>query len=418
MELAERLEWFMKMLHCRYPVDLQVYDSSLTPHEDLADDRTRMLHKMLAGSDGLTLIRESAAEGHDLILLGGSVGMLWGAVCLRENGVPRTYYVLGPVNGAEIDLRDLEDELHTLLNSRRATSDPDNTAQSVSFQIRLGELLQSFATINMAKFQEDLVMFGCCVTGQSYTRSDVEVVTLPQHTAAGKPAAQRKRKTDRHRTWMAEQALVHMVREGNLDYQKVLEQSARVSDGVPVKVRDSLQQAKVSSITLITLCVRAAISGGLTPDAAYTVGDSYIQQVMDCKSIPESAQINHTMYDDFVHRVHNVRRSPDISPKIQQCMDYLELHTEEEVGIPQLAAMVGYTEYYLSRKFKEETHCSINDYSKITRIERAKVLLYTTNDSTAQIADRLHFCSGSYFAREFRKFTGKTPAEYRAENTK
>ena len=83
-----------------------------------------------------------------------------------------------------------------------------------------------------------------------------------------------------------------------------------------------------------------------------------------------------------------------------------------------LAAMTGYTEYYLSRKFKEETHCTINDYSKIVRIERAKVLLYTTNDSTGKIADRLHFCSGSYFAREFRKFTGKTPAEYRAENTK
>lgn len=59
-----------------------------------------------------------------------------------------------------------------------------------------------------------------------------------------------------------------------------------------------------------------------------------------------------------------------------------------------------------------------NDYSKIARIERAKVLLYTTNESATQIADRLHFCSGSYFAREFKKFTGQTPAEYRAENTK
>lgn len=97
-------------------------------------------------------------------------------------------------------------------------------------------------------------------------------------------------------------------------------------------------------------------------------------------------------------------------------MDYLEMHTEDEVSIQQLAVMTGYTEYYLSRKFKEETHCSINDYSKIVRIERAKVLLYTTNDSTAQIADRLHFCSGSYFAHEFRKFTGKTPAEYRTEH--
>ena len=66
------------------------------------------------------------------------------------------------------------------------------------------------------------------------------MVSLPRHTATG--TSQPRHKNDRHRTWMMEQALMHMVREGNLDYKKVLEQSARISDGVPVKVRDSLQR--------------------------------------------------------------------------------------------------------------------------------------------------------------------------------
>lgn len=35
MELTERLEWFMKMLRCKYPADMQEYDSSLTPCGDL-----------------------------------------------------------------------------------------------------------------------------------------------------------------------------------------------------------------------------------------------------------------------------------------------------------------------------------------------------------------------------------------------
>ena len=416
MEIAERLEWFMKMLRCKYPVDLQEYDRSLTPRGDLADDRTRMLHKLLAGGGWLEQMRVMMKEpGVDMVLIGGNVGLLWGAVCLRENDVPTRYFVLGPVMGVEMDLRDIETELQELLNHRRAL-DADSTDPTVAFRMRLSELLESLPVVGANKFTDDIVMFGCCVTGQSRPRSEVAMVSLPRHTAAG--TSQPRHKNDRHRTWMMEQALVHMVREGNLDYEKVLEQSARISDGVPVKVRDSLQQAKVSGITLTTLCVRAAISGGLTPDAAYTVGDSYIQQIMDCKTLPEVAQTNHTMYDDFVHRVHKVRCNPSVSPRVQQCMDYLELHTEEEVGIAQLARMTGYTEYYLSRKFKEETHCSINDYSKIARIERAKVLLYTTNESATQIADRLHFCSGSYFAREFKKFTGQTPAEYRAENTK
>lgn len=412
MDTNERVELFMQMLRCKYPVDIQLYDSSFTPHGDLTDDRTRLLHKLFMGNGAPEQIQQSVAEGHRMMMLGGNAGLLWGVVCIMKNSRPAFYYVLGPVMGAELNLRDIDTELQNLLNHQRQSVDPEGTAQTVSFKIRLSELLQTLPLVSAGRFTEDIVMFGCCVTGENGSRSDVAMASLPQHTITGGQITPRK--NDRHRTWMTEQALVHMVREGNLDYEKVLEQSSRVSDGVPVKVKNSLDQAKVSAVTLITLCVRAAINGGLTPDAAYTIGDNYIQQIMDCKSISESAQINHTMYDDFVHRVHKIRRNPSVSSRIQQCMDYLEMHTEDEVSIQQLATMTGYTEYYLSRKFKEETHCSINDYSKIVRIERAKVLLYTTNDSTAQIADRLHFCSGSYFAHEFRKFTGQTPAEYRA----
>ena len=416
MELSERLEWFMKMLRCKCPMDIQEYDRSLMPHGDLADDRTRLLHKLVAGGGGLAQMQSMMEDPNvDMVQIGGKVGLLWGATCLRENGVPSRYFVIGPVMGVEIDLHDMEKELQAMLNSHTA-QDPGGISRTVSFKIRLSELLASLPVVSANKFIEDITMFGCCVTGQSRPPSEVAMVTLPQRMTTDE--SQTRHKNDRHRTWMVEQALMHMVREGNLDYKKALEQSARVSDGVPVKVRDSLQKARVSGITLTTLCVRAAIAGGLTPDAAYTLGDSYVQQIMDCKTLPEVAATNHMMYDDFVHRVHKIRRDTTVSPKIQQCMDYLEMHTEEEVSIAQLAQMTGYAEYYLSRKFKEETHCSINDYSKITRIERAKVLLYTTNESTSQIADRLHFCNGSYFTREFKKITGKTPAEYRAENTK
>lgn len=316
--------------------------------------------------------------------------------------------------GAEIDLNDMEKELQTALNQRHPL-DTEGHSHTISFKLQLSDILRSLAVIPTNKFKDDLLMLAYCITQKPWNTSDIAMMSV--HTGAVKPL-KGKRKNDRHRTWMSEQALMHMIREGNLDYESALAQAAQVSNGVPVKVRGSLQQAQISAVTLTTLCVRAAISGGLTPDTAYSVGDAYIQQVMDCTTLPEIAQCNHTMYDDFVHRVHKVRRNPDVSPKVQQCMDYLELHIEEDVNIEQLAQMIGYTEYYLSRKFKEETHCSLNDYIKILRIERAKVLLYTTTDSMNKIADRLHFCSGSYFAKEFQRFAGMTPAEYRAENTK
>lgn len=96
-------------------------------------------------------------------------------------------------------------------------------------------------------------------------------------------------------------------------------------------------------------------------------------------------------------------------------MTYIELNVEEDFSISDLAARAGYTKYYLSRKFEEETGVSLNSYINIARVERAKLLLTITDDGIQEIADRLHFCSRSYFSEAFRKITGTSPAKYRKE---
>lgn len=166
-----------------------------------------------------------------------------------------------------------------------------------------------------------------------------------------------------------------------------------------------------------SLCTRAAIEGGLTPEQAYSLGDSYIQSAESARTISEVSAVNSAMYEDFVRRVHNGRTNPKLSPQIRACCDYIELNVEEEFSISDLAARTGYTKYYLSRKFEEETGVSLNSYINIARVERAKLLLTITDDGIQEIADRLHFCSRSYFSEAFRKITGTSPAKYRKEYT-
>ena len=81
-----------------------------------------------------------------------------------------------------------------------------------------------------------------------------------------------------------------------------------------------------------------------------------------------------------------------------------------------LAKRIGYTPYYLSRKFKEETGKGIKDYIKALRLEKAKTLLATTNMTVADIADELKFCSSSYFSSEFKSVFGILPQKYREDN--
>ena len=58
-----------------------------------------------------------------------------------------------------------------------------------------------------------------------------------------------------------------------------------------------------------------------------------------------------------------------------------------------LAVLVGYSEYYITRKFREETGFFLNDYIKFARMERAKLLLQSTDLSILEIAEQLGFAT-------------------------
>lgn len=125
------------------------------------------------------------------------------------------------------------------------------------------------------------------------------------------------------------------------------------------------------------------------------------------------------MYADFIERVHKCRTNLDVSRQIRACCDYIELHAEDDISIETLAEQAGYSKYYLSRKFKDETGATVTEYIKAARVERAKLLLAATELSIQEIAEKLHFCSRSYFSTVFLQTAGCTPTEYRekGENT-
>ena len=218
---------------------------------------------------------------------------------------------------------------------------------------------------------------------------------------------------NRMQVYAAEQAMLRMVREGNINYQDALQTSMSLSPGVPVHGRDPLRQMKTSVIVFTTLVCRAAMEGGLSPEIAYPLGDSYIQTAEDSHDLGELTALAPAMYHDFIYRVHYLHANPNYSHSIQKCCDYIELSLDRRVRASDLARLVGYTEYYLTLKFKKETGKSVSQYIRDAKIDRAKMLLASTNDSVAEIAERLAFNTPNYFIQCFREVTGMTPAQFR-----
>lgn len=94
---------------------------------------------------------------------------------------------------------------------------------------------------------------------------------------------------------------------------------------------------------------------------------------------------------------------------------YIDQHFDQELSLEALAERVHLSASYLSKLFKKEVGQNISSYIQFVRIERAKVLLRTTNKKTYEIAEAVGICDPVYFSKIFKKTTGKKPKEFRGE---
>lgn len=105
--------------------------------------------------------------------------------------------------------------------------------------------------------------------------------------------------------------------------------------------------------------------------------------------------------------------SSDQDAAIKTIKDYIQSHLDENMTRESLAAIVYLTPDYLSHLFKRETGFSLTNYIIYERIEEAKRLLAGTGLSISDIATRCGFQNISYFSKQFKRFTGVTPREFR-----
>lgn len=331
------------------------------------------------------------------LVLSAPLGLMWCAAFERRDGALFRCWVIGPVFTTEISFVGIEQAV------QRYQIPGDWRA---AFQ----KLLQSLPVVLTPMFFQYGLMLHCCATGEKVSVSDIQ---FQKGVPVGEQDRPIKSHKDRHQTYMAEQALLRNIREGDLNYQSDLARAGQLSQGVQISTDTPITQAVITEAVFISLCTRAAIQGGLSPEEAYSIGDGYIQQTTSCKSISELRNLGHAMYEDFILRVRKARTSPELSAQIRACRDYIELHLEEELPLELLAQKAGYAPFYLSRKFRQEMNCTVGEYIRFARVERAKGLLQYSGESIHSIAARLRFCSASYFSKTFQSVTGLTPHQWR-----
>lgn len=400
-DIDSRLAFFGDLLSCQ----TRYYLWNLDPGGDLLDTNCPdlVLHKVLQNNDCWDFLMGQAPEATAPVIMSISLGLMWAAAFEREDGQLQRIHILGPVFTAEPTRADF----HRYL---------DNAPITARWRPKLIAILQRVPVVSITQFYQQAVMLHYCVTGEQLLTTDVISQSTSRDGDTGLTSPNEE-VHDRMKLYMAEKAMLHYIREGDVNFQTALQNTMTSSRQASQNIAaPPLIQAKVSRIVFATLCSRAAMEGGLSPEIGYTRSDEYIQDILNAQTISEVSSIGRTLYEDFIHLVRKQRTNPDYSKPIQSCVDYIEGHLGEDISISLLAGRIGYADYYLSRKFKEEVGVSVNDYIKFAKVERARMLLSDTQESIQDISDALGFSNRNFFSETFRKVTGTPPAAYRKEH--
>ena len=401
MELQDKIALLLDLIHCSHHMDYWKYapDGVLIRS---TSDAEHMLDVLIKETGCLEYLQRNI--GNAPLILAAQRDIRWIGVKEERDGEILFYHILGPFLIRRFQEPVAEAEVR-LKNK--------NTTQL--WLERLNECLTLLSVIPIQSYTQYAIMLHKLVNEKTVLETSINhqpppvTMKLPESVKM----KDNSKIKDRMQIYMAERSLLQAVQDSAA---AATLQTRKYVDRVREYTGNPLLDLKIGYTTFIAICTRAAIEGGLSPSVAYPLGDRYIKRIYQSNNQEHISELGNSMYHDFISHVHALRVNPSFSKAVQSCCDYIQLHSTELLSIDVLAKRLGYSKYYLSALFKKETGCSVGDYIKIARIERAKVLLNNTDLNVENIWEEVGFSSRSVFGKAFRSVVGMTPREFRDQN--
>lgn len=100
---------------------------------------------------------------------------------------------------------------------------------------------------------------------------------------------------------------------------------------------------------------------------------------------------------------------------VDMAAEYVAKHFAEALTLEELAAAVHGSPFHLHRTFKRIKGVTPLAFIQAYRLERAKTLLESTDETVSEIGRKVGLGNAPYFITFFKKKTGLTPESYRIE---
>ncbi|HNY15968.1 MAG TPA: AraC family transcriptional regulator [Treponemataceae bacterium] len=105
--------------------------------------------------------------------------------------------------------------------------------------------------------------------------------------------------------------------------------------------------------------------------------------------------------------------TPAADAEVEGLYGYLIARLGESLSVDAIARAFGTNRTSLQTRVRRATGLSVAQYVISLRVQTASVLLRNTSLPIAEIMDRTGFADESHFSRSFRRYTGRTPSDFR-----
>lgn len=293
-------------------------------------------------------------------------------------------------------------------------------------ELTLKEEIEKYVPqVNPDDYLEDILFLNHMITGVESTTEQIIETNCLNHDHKGKVQKhfndilfENHENNIHHNPYDQEMREFGSIENGDLiQLEKSLQEDYDGTIGTLAK--DPLRNLKNLGIVLVTLASRAAIRGGLSPEISFSLSDSYIQQIEECKDLALVTPLAHKAEFQYAEMVHEIKEKQkgilkkQKNPRINKCKDFIFSHLHDRITLEDLAVEADCNPNYLSQLFKECEGISISGYILQEKINRAKNLLIYSDYSYIEIATYLGFSSQSHLGTQFKKHTGYTLRQYR-----
>ena len=178
----------------------------------------------------------------------------------------------------------------------------------------------------------------------------------------------------------------------------------------------SISEHRNNLIGVNALC-RLAVSHCQSVHPAYVekLYESYLEKADYISDPAEMGRVAGQMVSAYCGCVQNHSLN-QYSPPVQQVLNYIHLHVEENLSLKFFSRMCSFSPSYLSDLFHKETGVTLTDYINRYRVEQAALALQYTDLTIAKIGENVGFLDENYFTRIFKKIKGVPPSVYRKNN--